>query len=87
MKAHRGKAAPSNRRWLALVMGLVAAAPAFAQRAALVRDIDRPAAQPVGVTCKMYFSAIQVTCNLLTVPAGKRLVVESVTWHVPTVAG
>ncbi|MDE2370793.1 MAG: hypothetical protein KGN16_17625 [Burkholderiales bacterium] len=82
-----GRAAPDARRWLAVVAGLAVAAPALAQRAALVRDIDRPAAQPVGAMCQTYFSAIQVTCKLLTVPAGKRLVVESVTWHVPTIAG
>jgi hypothetical protein len=56
-------------------------APAMAQiKAALVRDIDRPQAQPVSGRCSAN------VCDLYTVPAGKRLTVTMVS-HTVSIAG
>lgn len=64
----------------ALVLGLGLAAPAHAQvKAALTRDVDRPTAQPVNGNCSTFpNTAGVIKCALYTVPAGKRLVVETV---------
>ncbi len=56
--------------------------PVLAQsRAALTRDIDRPAAQPVHGLCQSQYGT---PCVLYTVPAGKRLVVQTVSYYVLT---
>lgn len=71
---------PGLRRALLVLgvgMGLVASAGAQT-KAALVRDVDRAAAQPVNGACSGFSAAFNITkCLLYTVPAGKRLVVES----------
>ncbi|CAN5432308.1 hypothetical protein BH11PSE9_BH11PSE9_17170 [soil metagenome] len=48
-------------------------------KAALTRDVDRPSAQPVSAFCS---AASNMKCILYTVPAGKRLVVETVSYAV-----
>lgn len=60
---------------------LLLAGGAFAQtRAALIRDIDRPEAQPVNGSCTTIAQPVAgvASCLLMTVPVGKRLVVETV---------
>jgi hypothetical protein len=48
----------------------------------LTRDIDRGTAQPVNGACTASFAAALGNCVLFTVPAGKRLVVETVSYSV-----
>jgi hypothetical protein len=48
----------------------------------LTRDIDRGTAQPVNGACIASFAAGPGSCVLFTVPAGKRLVVETVSYSV-----
>lgn len=47
-------------------------------KAALTRDVDRPAAQPVSGKCTGSTFTDSFKCTLYTVPMGKRLVVELV---------
>lgn len=62
----------------AVVLNVAVVTPAHAQvKAALTRDVDRPSAQPVNATCRTFSDA---KCILYTVPAGKRLVVETVSY-------
>jgi hypothetical protein len=66
---------------LALGMGVVTGASAQT-KAALVRDVDRATAQPVNGACSGFSAAFNITkCLLYTVPAGKRLVVESISFQ------
>jgi len=59
----------------------IAASPALAAPT-LVRDADRPSADPVHGTCMAATYLLQSSkCILYTVPAGKRLVVETVTYN------
>lgn len=59
------------------VIALLASTQAPAQtRAALVKDVDSPASQPFGAAATPAFSGVTATGTLLTVPAGKRAVVE-----------
>ena len=51
-------------------------------KAALVRDVDRSSSQPVHGYCVAPSSGGAAKCTLLTVPAGKRLVVETVTYSI-----
>jgi hypothetical protein len=69
---------------LALAIGIGVAGSATAQvKAAQVRDVDRAAAQPVDGHCSGFSSGDNLTkCSLYTVPAGKRLVVETFSFHV-----
>lgn len=64
-------------------------APAHSQvKAALVRDVDRPTLQPVNGACGGFIDNNGVIkCLLFTVPAGKRLVVETVSYSATTQAG
>lgn len=68
---------------LAMTFALLSSAQAQPTRAAMTRDIDRATSQPVnGVnTCTSIFNHY-VKCKLYTVPAGKRLVVETVSYQV-----
>jgi hypothetical protein len=67
----------------ALLIGVVAK-PVWAQvRAALVRDTDNPALAPFSGQVSFSFSALNTQALLTTVPAGKRLVIE----HVSFVSG
>lgn len=61
----------------AALVALLASSPAPAQtRPALVKDVDSPASQPFGAVATPPFSGLGATGTLLTVPAGKRAVVE-----------
>jgi hypothetical protein len=66
----------------ATILGGMLAEPVIAQvRAALVKDVDNPARQPFAVnsgTSSINAGSISVTQVLLTVPAGKRAVIEHV---------
>jgi hypothetical protein len=55
-------------------------------RPALVRDVDNGALEPFRVRVEIAFSALGQSVDLVTVPAGKRLVVEHISWSasVPT---
>jgi hypothetical protein len=68
----------------AAVAGLALGQPATAQTAKpiLTRDVDRGTAQPVNGACSASFAAAVGTCILYTVPSGKRLVVETVSYNV-----
>lgn len=67
----------------AALLNIAFIAPALAQvKAALTRDVDRSSAQPVSGVCKA-----AVACALYKVPAGKRLVVETVGYHLTTASG
>src|SRR5882724_9079818 len=62
----------------------VFAKPVLAQvRAALVRDSDNPALAPFSGVASFNFSALNTQALITTVPAGKRLVIE----HVSFVSG
>ncbi len=60
--------------------------PAEAQvKAALTRDVDRPTAQPVTGACYAASDGLgNIKCSLYSVPAGKRLVVETVSYKMVT---
>jgi hypothetical protein len=79
LKPHTSMIAPAAASVLALSCMFVS--PAHAQKAALTRDIDRPSAQPVNGTCQASTQFGSIKCNLYTVPAGKRLVVETVSYR------
>jgi hypothetical protein len=62
----------------------VFAKPVWAQvRAALVRDADNPALAPFTASASFNFNALNTQALVTTVPAGKRLVIE----HVSFVSG
>jgi hypothetical protein len=71
------------------VAGLALGQHATAQttRPILTRDVDRGAAQPVNGACSASFATSVGTCILYTVPVGKRLVVETVSYSVALAAG
>jgi len=72
----------------AVALSGAVALPAQAQtKAALTRDVDRPTAQPVNGTCSSYRVSGSIKCNLYRVPAGKRLVVETVFYNVSVAPG
>lgn len=59
------------------VIALLTSLPSSAQtRPALVKDVDSPAGQPFAASATPGFSGLTATETLLTVPAGKRAVVE-----------
>ncbi len=61
--------------------GWLFASPVGAQiRAALVRDVDTPALSPVQLRADVDFVYMNEQRLLMTVPAGKRLVIESVSY-------
>ena len=63
------------------ILASTVAQPLWAQvRAALVRDIDTPALAPFQGEANMIFSTLNTQQLLTTVPAGKRLVVEHVSF-------
>jgi len=64
----------------ALVVGAASVEPLMAQiRAALVKDVDNGARQPFGVQALDFsFTATGGSADALTVPAGKRAVIEHV---------
>jgi hypothetical protein len=65
-----------------LILGVLLSSAAQAQKAALVRDVDRGTAQPVSAGCSGFSALTGITkCVLYTVPAGKRLVVELVSFE------
>ena len=64
---------------VAAIVGSMFAEPVVAQvRAALVKDVDNGARQPFGASASPVFAASTITASgdFLTVPAGKRAVVE-----------
>jgi hypothetical protein len=65
----------------AIVLNVALVTPALAEvKAALTRDVDRATAQPVHSACTTQSQV--VPCTLYTVPAGKRLIVETVSYYV-----
>jgi hypothetical protein len=57
-------------------------------KAALTRDVDRATAQPATGACSAFSNGIgTLKCALYTVPAGKRLVVETVSYRMTTASG
>jgi len=59
----------------------MAAEPVWAQvRAALVRDVDSPALAPATFRASFTFNFINQQALLTTVPAGKRLVVDNISY-------
>ncbi len=69
------------RPWIGFLVFMLAigfVAPAAAQKAALVRDVDRPSVAPVAATCN---AAGGVFCRLLTVPPTMVFVLESVSYR------
>jgi len=50
-------------------------------RAALVRDVDNPALQPFRASASVVMNFLNVQAQVAVVPAGKRLVIESVTYQ------
>lgn len=75
---------PSGIILCAAIAGLALSQHATAQilRPILTRDVDRGTAQPVNGACSASFADSVGTCILFTVPAGKRLVVETVSYSV-----
>lgn len=73
----------------AAALNIALTMPAHAQaKAALTRDIDRSSAQPVhGICGESDASSGFLKCTLYTVPAGKRLIVETVSYEAVTAAG
>lgn len=73
----------------ATLVNFACVATATAQvKAALTRDVDRATAQPAHGVCNATsdsFGAIK--CTLYSVPAGKRLVVETVSYQMATASG
>lgn len=68
---------------LAFLLAIGSVAPAMAQKAALVRDIDRPSVSPVAVQCNLSGN----TCQLYVVPANMVLVVETFSFNALLLAG
>ena len=63
------------------ILGAIFAKPVVAQvRAALVRDVDAPALAPFRATVDFTFSTLNDQRLLTTVPAGKRLVIEYISY-------
>ena len=62
-----------------VVISLAVTANAYAQRPALTRDVDNPALAPVRILININLNPNETfkTVNSLTVPAGKRLVIEN----------
>jgi hypothetical protein len=79
----------SNHLALALIglsvagaLGLSIPCVAEAQtRAALVRDVDTPALQPFRMQTTYILTALNTQQLVTTVPAGKRLVIEYISWN------
>lgn len=73
------------RLWSASLVFLLAigmVAPAAAQKAALVRDVDRPSVNPVAAKCSAFPIANTGSCIVYTVPANMVLVVETVVFEI-----
>jgi hypothetical protein len=62
-----------------VVLSLSVAANAYAQRPALTRDVDNPALAPVRILININLNPGETfkTVNSITVPVGKRLVIEN----------
>jgi hypothetical protein len=71
------------------VLNVAFVAPVHAQvKAALVRDVDRSTSQPVNGRCIAGTDSNgAIKCVLYSVPAGKRLVVETVSYQAVSEAG
>lgn len=67
---------------VAAIAASMVAEPVWAQvRAALVRDMDAPALAPVTLRTEFSFTALNNQRLLTTVPAGKRLVIDHVSYY------
>lgn len=81
----------STRAALALLVagGALTATPAYAQRAALTRDVDNGALQPFRALISANLNAAETSkfVDGPVVPAGKRLVVENASVWISTNAG
>ena len=71
----------------ALALCAVASSASAQPKPALTRDIDRPGGQPVHGYCVAPSFSGAGKCTLLTVPPGKRLVVETVSYQLFVEAG
>src|SRR5262249_36263003 len=70
------------------ILGGVFAKPVLAQvKAALVRDADNPALAPFRGRVDFDLAATNDSRKMTTVPAGKRLVIEYVSWNSFTSTG
>ena len=70
------------------VAGLFVADDAAAQvRPAMVRNIDEPALQPFRAAREIYIDMVNEQLLVTTVPAGKRLVIEHISWYVGAQTG
>jgi len=72
---------------VAAVVGSLGPAAMAQVRAALVRDADNPALQPFRANADFSLTAINEQRLLVTVPAGKRLVIEHVSYYAYTQPG
>jgi hypothetical protein len=67
---------------IVVMLGLATPREAIAQsRAALVRDVDTPALQPFRAQSSFSLIAVNTQQLVTTVPAGKRLVIEYISWN------
>jgi hypothetical protein len=67
---------------IVVMLGLATPREAIAQsRAALVRDVDTPALQPFRAQAAVSLVALNTQQLVTTVPAGKRLVIEYISWN------
>jgi hypothetical protein len=72
---------------LTLVAGSVAPTAIAQVRAALVRDADNPALQPFRGIVGYTLNTLNEQRLITTVPAGKRLVIEHISWIATNTAG
>ena len=56
-------------------------------RPAMVRNIDEPALQPFRAAREIYIDMVNEQLLVTTVPAGKRLVIEHISWYVGAQTG
>jgi hypothetical protein len=70
------------------LVGTFLAGEACAQiRPAMVRSVDEPALQPFRAAREIYLDMINEQVLVTTVPAGKRLVIEHISWYVGAQTG
>ena len=72
----------------ALLLGPVLMTEATADsKAALVRDVDTPALSPFRATANLSLASVNLQTLITTVPAGKRLVIESISYYAASGVG
>ena len=82
------RVAPWLAAVVAAVIGVCAISESIAQtRPALVRDVDTPALQPFRASLELTLAALNTQALVTAVPAGKRLVIENLSWNSGTATG